>query len=73
MLLLGTTLVYTSLEREGHRLEEVALLSELKENPAWLFPILPDLGGETHGLMRWQKRLQKGVLSSLPVCGKGQK
>lgn len=44
MLPPGTKRVYTSLELEGHRFEEeVALLSELKENSAWLFVILSKL------------------------------
>lgn len=44
MLLLTTTLVHAALELEGHSLEEeAALLSELQENPAWLFIILPEL------------------------------
>lgn len=43
MLPPGTKLLCTSLELEGHRFGEVARLSELKENPAWLFVILPEL------------------------------
>lgn len=44
----------------GFEEEEVTLLSELKENSAWLFVILPELKLNTW-LMRWQKRLQKDV------------
>lgn len=40
----GTKLVYASLELKGHRFEEeLVLLSELKENPAWFSFILPEL------------------------------